>query len=162
MAKNQDTALEYKIPILIGQIGTIKMGPYVDYFRKMIQTRGDSTNGTLFGVALDIFFEYGTKDDVQLALDLAKKRPFLASYVETAIKHEEQRKPFSPQKAMPETAPTPAQTGDPPAPEKAPTKQPTPTTQGEETASSTPQKVVTGGFMVAALGLLWWVLKRRS
>lgn len=163
MVKNQDTALEFRIPILIGDIGTIKMGPYVDYFRKVLQTRGDSINGTLFGVALDTFFQYGNKEDVQVALDLAKKRPFLADYVQSALDTEQMRNP-GPRTKPPisETSPSPAQTGDPRAPELASATNNAGSSHPEDTATTTPWLETAAGLIVAALGLFWFLLKRQK
>lgn len=163
MAKNQDTSLEYRIPILIGQVGTIKMGPYVDYFRKMIQSRGDTVNGTLFGVAIDTFYEYGNSMDVQLALELAKKRPFLGDYVQTALDNERRRK-TSPRTTPSSTGPSPepAQARDSKVSEKAPTTNPVVSKHPQEPASSATWLVTTAVLIAAGISLFWFLLKKRK
>ncbi len=163
MAKNQETSLEYKIPLIIGRVGTIKMGPYVDYLRQMIQTRGDSINGTIFQVALDTFFEYGNKEDVQLALDLAKKRPFLADYVQSSLDTDRRRKAGgAPKPSSPETSPAPAQAKEQQAPEMAPTKAPAPSGQEKGAASPSNYLTMAVGLIVVTLGLCCFLLKRRK
>lgn len=51
--------------------------------------------------------------------------------------------------------------GQPPAPKKAPTTAPAPTTPGEEPTSSTPWSIIVV-LIVAATGLLWLLLKKRK
>ena len=163
MEKNHGAWLKYSIPYNIELIGTINMEPYVDYLRKMIQTRPDEISEGACGTALGIFFEHGTEKDVEMVQKLAKKRPFLASCVESAFEREQRRR-LPPLTKAPESIPTPTtdQTSSPPAPEKAPMAKPDPTALAEDSSPSMPWLAVKVMGIAAALGLLWFLIKRRS
>lgn len=163
MDQNHDSHLECMIPHIIARVGTINMTPYVDYLRKMIQTRGDTINGTACEVALDLFFKHGNKEDVQMVDDLAKKRPFLAPFVQTAVE-KEGRRYASPRTKPSGTAssPEPAQVEVQRGSNKDLTTNRLPSEPPEEPASSTTLLVVTSLLIVAAIGLLRFWLKRRK
>jgi hypothetical protein len=163
MANNHDSHLECMIPHVIARVETINMTPYVDYLRKMIQTRGDTINGTACEVALDLFFKHGNKEDVQMVEDLARKRPFLAPFVQTVIEQEGRRH------AGPRTkpsgiasSPAPSQAEVQEGPDKDPQTNRLPPEPPEEPASSTALLVVTSLLIVAAIGLFRFWPKRRK
>ena len=163
MASNQDSALEYRIPLIIGEVGSINMAPYVDYLRKMIQTRWETISGGACRVALDTLFQYGNMEDVHLALDLAKKRPFLADYVQYAFDTEERRKAgLRTKPSSSKTSPAPAQTGDPRAPELAPATNHAASSHPEEPISTTLWLVTAAGLIFVALGVFWFLRKGQT
>ena len=85
MDKNQNTSYEHAIPDVAKAVGTIKMGPYVDYFRRMIQTRPMEINASAFESATELFFVYGTTEDLDLVKKLAVRRPYLADALERTL-----------------------------------------------------------------------------
>ncbi len=158
MEKNHNTSLEYLIPLVISKVGTLKMEPYLEYLRRMITSRPDEINATLNEVALKIFLEHGTEDDVEMVQDLARKRPFLAPSVERAFEFERWRTPVSDDPATVSGSPSVAQ---PPTPKQAPETKPAPTVRSDEQTSSTSWPVVAVSIL-AAVGLLWLLLKGRK
>lgn len=156
MAKNPGSNLEWYIPNVINRVGTIKMEPYVDYLRKMLQTRPDKISGTACGAALSIFFEHGTREDLEMVQELAKKRPFLAPYVETAVAREQRRT------AAPITTPSslanPSHVGPSTmahAPESHLSTNPKETPPTQESGSILPWTAAAVGLSIAGIGLFW-------
>ncbi len=163
MSNNHGSHLEYMIPHVLERVETIEMEPYVDYFRKMLQTRGDTINALACSVALSIFFEYGTKEDVQMVQELAKRRPFLAPSVEEAFETEQRRNaPLRTKPSGLETTPAPDQSAEPQSPKLAPPTPPVPSMPTEGPASSNTWFAVTAGFIVSALGLFWFLLNGKK
>ena len=161
MAKNHNTSFETYGPGTIARIGTVKMEPYVEYFRKMIQTRPDEIDFSTAEAMLEIFFVYGTKEDVKMVEALARRGPIMASAIQSASEREQRRTAPRTKPSEPATTPAPTPAVEPQAPEKAPGTNPAPTTRSEGT-STTPWSVVTVVAIAAALGLLWLLIKRRS
>src|SRR5690606_28639721 len=120
MEKNPNTSLERFIPRMIARIGTIKMEPYVDYLRTMFRTRRpEEIRGYACEQALAIFFVYGTSEDVQLVQELAKKRPFLAPFVQMAFEREQRRTAPRAGPSEPEADRAPNRASEPAAPWKS-------------------------------------------
>ena len=168
MANNKDTRFEYRIPMIIEMFGTINMKPYVDYFREMVKTRWETINGGAFSVALETFYNHGTKDDVQMVMEIVKKRPFLAPCIASATEAEERKQRSLAKKLMPETTLAPIHALEPKAPEiAASTKPASPLgTQAEQQqkqpASSHIPLIVMAILSTVVLGLFWFFLKKRK
>ena len=163
MGKNPGSNLEWHIPHVIMRVGTIKMEPYVDYLRKMLQARPDKISGTACEVALSIFFEHGTREDVEMVRELAKKRPFLAPYVESAVARE-QRRTAAPitTPAIPENSPQGAPAEKPQVPDSRLNTKPKETTHGPESGSKLPGTVTAVSLGIAAICLFWVWRKGRN
>lgn len=160
MGKNHRASMEYSIPHLLAQLGILNMEPYVDYLRNMIRTRPGEISEGACKTALGIFFEHGTEKDVKMVQELAEKRPFLASCVESAFEREQRRRLPPPTKA-PEAITTPTSDETAAAPAKVPTAKPVPAALGEDSSPSTPWLVAKVISVAAVLGLLWLLIKRR-
>ena len=163
MAKNPGSNLEWYIPNVIMRVGTIKMEPYVDYLRKMLQTRSDKISGTACGDALGIFFEHGTREDVEMVHELARKRPFLAPYVETAVAKEQRRT------AAPITTPATLENSPQAAPaeklqatENRLNTKPKEITQSQDSDSMLPWTAAAVGLGIAGICLFWVWRKERN
>ncbi len=116
---------------------------------------------------------YGTPDDVALvkrfATEIKQSNPVLASSLEATLlgrenmialaKAAESSKANDPPKELAVPKPSPAV--QQPAPKKALEVKPTTATPSEEPTSSTPWSIIVV-LIVAACGLLWLALKRRS
>lgn len=162
MAKNPNSFLECYIPGIIARIGNIEMEPYVEYLRKMLTSRPDEINGAATKQALAIFFQFGTGEDVKMVQEVAKKRPFLAWYVEDAFAFEALRNPAGSKPSRPAKARTPGNTADPEFPEKASTAKPARVTLGGESVSSVLWSAMAVLVVTTAAGLLWLRLKGRN
>jgi hypothetical protein len=160
MAKNHNTRYEHLIPLIVARIGSIKMAPYLDYLREMIRTRPDEISAAANEVTADLFFTYGTADDVKMMQDLAKKRPFLAPSLERAFDLQRYKNPDRSKPAQTTPELKPLQFFQPTPKTKAPEAKPT-STPNQEPTSSTPWSIVFV-LIVAAIGLLWLLLKRRN
>jgi hypothetical protein len=166
MAKNHNTLYEHMIPLIISRIGTIKMEPYVNYLREMIKTRPDEISASANEAALTIFIEHGTEEDVKLVQDLAKKRPFLAPSVERSFQLQRWKHPAPSKPLGSITATSPSPVMQTQTAKKAPETKPSSTTPlssitpSTEPASSTPWAVAAVSI-VAGIGLLWLLLKKR-
>lgn len=162
MEKNHNTRLEDSIPTAVAQIPTIKLAPYLDYLRRMFRTRLGEISATANEIALELFFNFGTRDDVILVLESAKKRPFLAPSVKRVIDSQNRELPervrikvsdLGP--ALTSIFPTQARDG-----ESTPTKPKQTKTSAQQPDSTVWLPVAT--MIVAATGLLWLMLKCRT
>ena len=161
LKKSHDSIYQDYMPGIIARVGTIKMDPYVEYLRKVIQDRPEGISPTFAGDALGIFFVYGTKEDVKMVEVLTKNGTGMAAAIKTAFEREQRRNMSPTKSANLPTTPALIPDVEPEAPENAPWTNPAPTKRSEGT-STTPWSVVTVVAIAAALGLLWLLSKRRS
>lgn len=166
MAKNPNTTLECYIPWILRRIGGIKMGPYADYYRKMIQTRPDEINATAAVEALSIFRKYGTEADVDMVRELAKRGPMLASAINGAFENIAYWKAYFAEHPEEVPTPEPVEAKTPKTPEKDPEKTASPASapaMPRERAASYPTRIAAAvALTLAALGLRRWLVKRRQ
>ncbi|OYW76321.1 MAG: hypothetical protein B7Z37_09155 [Verrucomicrobia bacterium 12-59-8] len=156
--KNHNASLEHSIVLAVHEIGTFRMDPYLDYLRDMIRARPDEINARANEITARVFLERGTSEDVRLLQELAKKRPFLAPSLERAFefqrwKHPDQSKVVAPSQSLVVDALQ--------VPAKVPEAKPAVATPSEELTSSTHWSIIVV-LIVAAGGLLWLLIKRRS
>jgi hypothetical protein len=161
MAKNHNTQYEHLIPLIISRIGTIKIGPYLDYLREMVRTRPDEISAASNEVTAELFLEHGTPEDVKMLQDLAKRRPFLAPSLERAFDLQRYKNPDRSNTTQTTPTPKPLPVVQPTAQKKVTKAQPTASRPNEEPTSSTLWSVV-AVLIVAAIGLLWLFLKGRK
>ena len=160
MEKNHNTNLEDLIPAVINRIGVFKIAPYVEYLRRMIKTRPDEINANANEIASKIFIEHGTKEDVKMMEDLAKKRPFLAPSLERAFEFQRWKNPAHEKSAVPATAPSSsAQETLPQTEQKMPETKPILPPTSRETTSLTLWSVV-AVLILSTFGLLRILLKK--
>lgn len=160
MAKNHNTRYEHLIPHIISRVGTIEMAGYLDYLREMVRTRPDEISAAANEVTAELFLEHGTPEDAKMMQDLAKKRPFLAPSLERAFNLQRYKNPDRSKPAQTTPELKPLQFFQPTPKTKAPEAKPT-STPNQEPTSSTPWSIVFV-LIVAAIGLLWLLLKRRN
>lgn len=137
------------ITLICSKIKAIKDEGQTAY---LIQSSLEHLHGIDHPAVLQLTEEY-SKSDVEWTRKAAQSLKATLSGSEV-----EQAGPISAPRATPTPQPPPVVR--PPTPE-APEAKPTPTTPSVETASSTPWSIIVV-LIVAALGLLWLLLKRRS
>jgi hypothetical protein len=158
----QDTIFESRLLSVIDSLPTVKIQPAVEYCRRLLRTRPRSS---LIEDAATLLSRHGDSSDVNLLEQIARDRPFFSETIRNRAKSlrkhliANQRANFLNAKKDPAPTNTPPLV-QPPAPKKVPEAKPA-LTPSEETTSSTPWSIIVV-LIVAAIGLLWLLLKRRS
>jgi len=160
MAKNHNTRYEDLIPLLVSRIGTIKMEPYLEYFRQMVKTRSEEMSASANEAAATVFLEHGTAGDAKMLEELATKRPFLAPSLERAFEFQRWKRPDARKSADATVRPVALPIVNQQSPKKAPEFKPAPTTPDEKPTSSIPWSIIIV-FVVAASGLVSLLLKNK-
>jgi hypothetical protein len=160
MAKNQYTPLESVILYFVPEIGRIQLAPFLNYARQTIRTRTFEISSSTAGSCAHLLAYHGEENDVALLRWLSETRPYVAPDVSSKIQVIERRLLIK--------SPTENRVGRANSlnlrptteAEPAPTS-PKPTLPNEEPTSSKPWSVIIV-LIVAAIGLLWLLVKKRK
>lgn len=136
------------------------LNPYLEYARNVLQTRTMEMNSSVAGTLAELLVRRGTPDDLERLRNLIKARPYLTATIEGQLRHAATFQAAKETASNPKTRVAPQPVQQPILPKNAPSTSPT-STPSEEPASSTPWSIILV-LIVAALGLLWLLLKRRS
>jgi len=81
MDENQETRLEASVLVKIPEVGSIQLGPYLDYARRVLRERTHTMSGSLAGCAATLLAAHGTKEDAELLKWVMQTRPYVADAV---------------------------------------------------------------------------------
>lgn len=160
---NRDTTFEVSLLATIGYVKSIDVAPFTDYVRRVLRERTSTMSSSLAQSAAILLSEQGGEDDLALLKQVVAKRPYVAASIKSELPLLEKR--IAGAGAAKDTTapipPSPRLDVQPSAKDKAPEVGTAVATPNEEPASSTPWSIVVV-LIVAACGLLWLLLKRRS
>ena len=78
MDENHETGIETSVLVMIPEVGSIQLGPYLDYARKVLRERTQTMSGSLAGCAAMLLASHGTKEDAELLMWVMEVRPYVA------------------------------------------------------------------------------------
>ena len=81
--ENQETVFEKAILLSIGDLGTVRPEPFLEYARKLLRER---TQSTVVAYASGLLARHGTKEDIELLEWLLKQDPFVVTDVTDSLK----------------------------------------------------------------------------
>jgi hypothetical protein len=158
LEKNQDTPLEGGLVQFAPGIKTFDIAPFMEYARVAIRSRALTLNSSNGGSMAALLASHGTEPDLSLLKWFAETRPYLTATLSPEISHLEQRLVSS------VAASNPARASSHDKKDKSATsgtRDPGPMPRQSEPVTSTPWSIIVV-LIVAACGLLWLLLKRRS
>jgi len=85
MRDNPYSSFEAMVLLHINAIGTMDAKPYLEYARKMVDTRYDDINPSLASAAARLLVESGDASDIQRLKDVKAKRPYLNATIDRAL-----------------------------------------------------------------------------
>ncbi len=81
--ENQETRIESSVLGHIGDLGTVRLEPFLEYARKLLRER---TQSTVVAYASGLLASHGTKEDVELLEWLLKQQPFAVTDATDSLK----------------------------------------------------------------------------
>jgi hypothetical protein len=152
-----ETPFESSLLGIIDTLQSVQLEPFLEYSRNLLRTRPKSSQ---IVIAAGLLGRHGTDQDLLLLEQVAAARPYFAQTIRKEAKALKAHLEGEEDRAgSPATKLNPPPTPQSSLPKKAPDA--TPVAPSEEPTSSTPWRVIVV-LIVAASGLLWLVLKRRT
>ncbi len=86
MSQNQENRIEDAVLINIGYLDTVRIGPFLEYARRLLRERMKTMTAESAGAAAYTLARNGTREDEALLEQVIKERPYMTSTISTELK----------------------------------------------------------------------------